>query len=118
MSVAGFTRARTAGADDSSGSTSGNEAPTLAAVKLALRIDEDDSDDQLTRNIEAATQRADRQAPDAPTATRTEAVIRYVAWLYEGPMAYGSISEAGAWRRCGAESLLAPWTVRRGGVIG
>ena len=90
--------------------------PTLATVKLALRIDGDDTDAQLTRNIAAATERANRQAPDAPAHTATEAVIRFAGWLYDGPV-HGTISEAGAWRRSGAQGLLAPWTPRRAGVI-
>ena len=118
MSVAGFQRARAAagGADDSGTSTDGNTAPTLAAVKRALRIDEDDLDAMLTRQIAAGTERANRQAPGAPADTAHEAIIRFVAHLYE--MAPGeTVSPTGVWRRSGAEGLLAPWTVRRAGVI-
>ena len=96
-------------------------APTVEAVALALRIDEPELaalQPQLTRNIEAATSLANRQAPDAPEAVGHEAIIRFVGWLYEGPQAPGEVSEAGAWRRSGAASLLAPWTQRRAGVIG
>ena len=92
-------------------------APALADVKLALRIDGDHADAQLTRNVAAATERANRQAPDAPTNTATEAVIRFAGWLYDGIGAHGDISEAGIWRRCGAQGLLSPWTVRRAGAI-
>ena len=91
---------------------------SLADLKLALRIDEDDFDDMLTRNLEAATERANRQAPDAPQATKNEAILRFVGWLFEAPQADGASSEAGGWRRSGAEGMLAPWTIRRGGVIG
>lgn len=90
---------------------------SLADLKLALRIDEDEFDAMLTRNLEAATERANRQAPDAPAATKNEAIIRFVGWLYEGP-GWDDGSQAGAWRRCGAQGLLSPWTVRRAGVIG
>ena len=96
------------------------EAPDLAAVRAALRIDDDMADAtaaQLTRHVAAGTERANRQAPDAPEATAHEAIIRFAAHLYEGPVAE-EVSQAGIWRRCGAEGLLAPWTVRRGGVIG
>ena len=90
----------------------------LAAVKLALRIDGDEFDTELSRNIQAATERADRQAPGAPDATTREAVIRFTGFIHEGPTATAGHNEAGIWRRCGAEGLLAPWTVRRAGVIG
>ena len=90
----------------------------FAAVKLALRIDGDEADSMLARNIAAATERAARQAPGAPDATTHEAIIRFVAWLHEGPAADAGTSQAGAWRLCGSEGLLAPWTVRRAGAIG
>ena len=92
-------------------------APTLADVKTALRVTTTESDSQITRNIAAATERANRQAPDAPANTAHEAIILFCAWLYEAPAADEG-SQAGAWRRCGAAGLLSPWTVRRGGVIG
>lgn len=92
--------------------------PSLKSVKLALRIDGDDLDSQLTRNIAAAGALAHQQAPHAPESVADEAVVRMVGWLWEGPTAPGEVSEAGAWRRCGAEGLLAPWTVRRAGAIG
>lgn len=115
MSVAAFQRARRA--DDSRGSTGGNAAPTLAAVKLALRIDEDDLDPMLMRQIAAGTERANRQAASAPIATAHEAVIRFVGHLYEGA-AGEEVSPTGVWRRSGAEGLLSPWTIRRAGAIG
>ena len=93
-------------------------APTLAAVKLALRVDQDESDSQLTRAIEAATQRANRQAPGAPQAIGDEAIIRFVAWLFESPSSSAGDDESGAWLRSGAAGMLSPWQVRRGGAIG
>ena len=95
------------------------DPPDLAAVKLALRIDdENDVDDaNLSRVIRAGTERANVQAPDAPADTAHEAIIRFAGYLYEaGPTL--DISQAGIWRRCGSEGLLAPWTVRRAGAIG
>ena len=94
------------------------DVPLLEAVKLALRIDDDEFDTELSRNIQAATEHADRQAPDAPDATTREAVIRFAGFMHEGPTATAGHNEAGIWRRCGAEGLLAPWTVRRAGAIG
>ena len=91
--------------------------PLLEAVKGALRIDGDEFDAQLSRNIQAATERAARQAPDAPDATRHEAVILFVAHLFESPSGADNVSQAGIWRRCGAEGLLSPWTIRRRGIV-
>ena len=92
-------------------------ASTLEAVKLALRIDGDEADSMLARNIAAAGELADRQAPDAPTSVRTEAIIRAVAYFFEGAVPDGS-QPAAIWRVCGAQSLLSPWTIRRAGAIG
>lgn len=100
-------------------------APSLDAVRAALRVDalpEDDPDRDadnamLTRHVEAATALANRQAPTAPEAVGHEAIIRMVGWLYEGPSHTAGTDQVGAWRRSGAESLLAPWTVRRAGAI-
>ena len=91
-------------------------APDLDAVKLALRIDDDASDTLLERNVAAAAELANRQAPDAPETVAHEAIIRMCAYLFDGHMS--EISDAGMWRRCGAAGLLAPWTVRRAGAIG
>ena len=92
------------------------DADLLAAVKLALRVDGDLTDSQLTRNIAAAVERADRQAPGAPASTRTEAIIRFVSYLHDG-IALDAYPSPSLWRRSGAMGLLAPWTVRRAGAI-
>ena len=92
----------------------------LAAVALALRIDDDafeEARSQLTRNIAAAQALAERQAPDAPDAVKTEAIIRAVAYFFEGAVPDGS-QPAAIWRISGAAALLGPWTERRAGVIG
>ena len=99
-----------------SGTAPAVDESLLEAVRLALRIDGEEFDTELSRNIQAATERADRQAPDAPDATKREAIIRFCAWLHEGAQTEGA--EAGIWRRAGSESLLGPWTIRRGGMIG
>ena len=91
-------------------------APTLAAVKLALRVDGDESDSILARNIEAMTALAMRQAPNAPEAVAHEAIIRAVAWCFEGATA--GATDSGLWRRAGSQGLLRPWTKRRAGAIG
>ncbi|MCY4479866.1 MAG: hypothetical protein OXB97_08210 [Rhodospirillales bacterium] len=95
-------------------------APTLEAVKLALRLDEGadvDDDAFLSRIIRSGTEHANRQAPDAPADTAHEAIIRFCGFMYEGPSATAGGNEAGIWRRCGAAGLLSPWTVRRAGAI-
>ena len=92
-------------------------ASTLEAVKLALRIDGDEADSMLARNIAAAGELADRQAPDAPTSVRTEAIIRAVGWLFDGAQTPGD-QPAAIWRLSGAQAMLSPWTIRRAGAIG
>ena len=92
------------------------DAPELADVKLALRIDGDDTDTVLTRNIAAGTERANRHAPDAPVNTAHEAIIRFVGYLHDG-ISLDEYPSPSLWRRSGAAGLLAPWTVRRAGVI-
>ena len=85
MPVARFLR----GATGATGATDDTtvDAALLAAVKRALRLDGDEFDSELSRNIQAATERADRQAPDAPTATKRESIIRFVGFVHEGPTA-------------------------------
>ena len=95
------------------------DVPLLEAAKLALRIDDDafeEARSQLTRNIAAAQALAERQAPDAPDAVKTEAIIRAVAYFFEGAVPDGS-QPAAIWRISGAAALLSPWQVRRGGII-
>lgn len=89
-------------------------APTLAEVKLALRIDGDDGDGVLTNNVAAAVERVNRDAPDVPQSVGTEAVIRFVGYLYDGLNVY---STPDGWRHSGAEALIRPWAVRRAGVV-
>lgn len=89
--------------------------PDLEAVKLSLRIDDDAFDPALRRQITAATTLANRQAPDAPEELAHEAITRAVAWMFDMVTEECNL---GLWRRCGAAGLLAPWTVRRAGVIG
>ena len=114
MPVAAFIRASATPA--ATAAPPAYDAPTLAAVKLALRIDEDHSDAILSRNIAAALALARKQAPNAPESVGHEAIIRCVGWLYEGGGL--AIPDAGLWRRCGAQGLLRPWTKRRAGAIG
>ena len=93
-------------------------APDLATIKLALRIDDSVEaldDPRLTSIAGAAAALANRQAPGAPAAVGLEAMLRFIGYLYEGPME--DYQPAAIWRRSGAAGMLAPWTVRRAGVI-
>ena len=93
------------------------DATLLETVRLALRVDGTEADSLLTQNIAAAQALAERQAPAAPSAIKTEAIIRAVGWLFDGAVPDGS-QPAAIWRVCGAQSLLSPWTIRRAGAIG
>ena len=88
------------------------------------------ADDEGTCNLgELAAARVERQAPGAPQAIKDAAVIRYAGYM--GTADFGTLSEqtigpltrkwpvshANAWRNCGAAGLLAPWKIRRAGVI-
>ena len=94
-------------------------APTLDTIRLALRLDDDSLDDELTRLAAVAVEHANRQLRGAavPEAVAHQAVILFVAWAFESPLEIGA-SSAGTWRRCGAVSMLRPWTPRRAGAIG
>ncbi len=90
-------------------------ALTLDELKLALRIDGDSSDSQLTRNLEAARALTERQAPGAPTAIKAEAMIRAIGWLHDG-IDLPDASVTSVWTRSGARALLSAWTARRAGL--
>ena len=110
MAVVAFIPGRSAADERAEGN------PTLAELKVQLRIDEPEGwagDALLLRHLAAAKARADKQAPGAPAAIRFEAITRAVGWLWQGHEYSHSF-----WRYCGAEGLLKPWTVRRAGLIG
>lgn len=97
--------------------------PDLETLRFALRLDrygdavaDMEADEALQRQLDAAVAFADRQAPDAPGSVKTEAAIRFISWLYDGYTPHGN--GTGLWRRCGAQGLLAPWTVRRAVLVG
>ena len=93
-------------------------APDLADVRYALRVDATDASSTaaLTRNVNALTAIANRQAPDAPQDVGAEAIIRAVGYLYDGLDVEGEYPSV--WVRSGAKALLKPWTKRRAGAIG
>ena len=89
------------------------------------------SNSQLDHLGGAASALIEREAPGAPDAIRDEAMVRLAAYLLKsatrhvetdhtlGPQSWtDDTNHAGAFRKCGAQGLLAPWKVRRAGVIG
>ena len=93
------------------------DATLLETVRLALRVDGTEADSLLTQNIAAAQALAERQAPGAPDAVKTEAIIRAVGWLFDGAQTPGD-QPAAIWRLSGAQAMLSPWQTRRAGAIG
>ena len=57
-------------------------------------------------------------APAAPDAIHTEAFVRLAGWLYDADPSGSTPGGPTALRSSGAASLLGPYRVRRGGVIG
>ena len=53
-------------------------------------------------------------SPDAPDTIKDEALVRFVAYIYDSPNASPGDGYASAWRNSGAESLVSRWVVRRG----
>ena len=104
-------------------------ALTAAVACLRAEIGDDGTDDRIKALGSAAGALVERHAPGAPQAVRNEAVIRTVGWLREAPadgvrrMSAGpfdvsySTAMVSALRHSGAMAVLAPWRVRRAGVI-
>ena len=59
-----------------------------------------------------------RYAPNAPDAIHDEAYVRVAGWLYDADPAGSTPGGPTALRSSGAASLLGPYLVRRGGLIG
>ena len=76
-----------------------------------------------------ARERVEKTAPDAPDAVANEAVIRFAGYMYGsdfggirkeelGPKSVEYVTNhANAWRNSGAAGVLAPWAIKRAGVI-
>lgn len=104
-------------------------AAAVACLKAAI-ADEGEADEMIVRVGSAAAARVEREAPGAPAAVKSEATIRLAGYLYSSD--FGAIrketigpreveyvtNHANAWRNSGAAALLAPWKIRRAGVIG
>ena len=59
-----------------------------------------------------------RYAPDAPDAIHNEAYVRLAGWLFDADPSGANPGGSAALRASGAASLLGPYKVRRGGLIG
>ena len=110
---------------------------TTAAIAAAVEILRSDcglgartTDAEIGRLGATAAALVERDAPDAPGAICTEAMIRFVGYLSNTARSQGIVksslgpkssdyitNHAPAFRMCGAKALLAPWKIRRAGVI-
>ena len=76
----------------------------------------------IRRFLDVATRKVNLAAPDAPDETALLAVLNFAASLYDTRNATVEdgrlVSLATLWRQSGAEAMVKPWTVRRGGAIG
>ena len=84
----------------------GETAPTGAVAVLLGRISA------------TATAMVLAYAPAAPDALHDEAFVRLAAWLYDADPSGAAPGGPAALRSSGAASLLNPYKVRRGGLIG
>ena len=110
---------------------------TITAEELAAEIGIDltghpEDIARARRLLAVATERVNRYAPLTPSVIKNEAVIRFSGYL--GGSDFGGVSgetvgpqtisytspthNASAFRSSGAEALLSPYKVRRGGAIG
>ena len=101
----------------------------IARLQAAVAGRTMDSDEETSALGALASARVEREARGAPQAIRDEAVIRYAGYMAGAD--YGALrgetigprsieyvaNHANAWRNCGAAGLLAPWRIRRAGVI-
>ena len=99
-------------------------AVTLTELGAALRITDGTAapvEPQLgilTRQLGAAEAYIDAIAPDAPDAVKDEAVVRFVAYMFDAPTAGRRDSYSAMYRNSGAASLLSPFISRRAGIYG
>ena len=93
-----------------------------------------DGETRLTERLNqvgsVASAMVEREAPGAPDAIKDEAVVRFSGYLFSaywgdrqksslGPRATEYVvNHSAMFRSCGSKGLLAPWKVRRAGVIG
>ena len=99
----------------------------IAYLKASIAGGAKLTDDRAAALGEGASAQVERFAPDAPDATKNEAVIRIAGWMHaREPKPVQSITVAtlrmdfreryyapDAMRNSGARALLTPWRVRR-----
>ena len=97
---------------------------TLAELAGDLRIGDGETEPTgpaaviLARIAATAKVLVVRYAPDAPDAIHDEAYVRVAGWLYDADPSGSTPGGPAALRSSGAASILGPYKVRRGGLIG
>lgn len=105
-------------------------APLIGGATPGTLMAKPDLVERLDAQIAAAAALVEREAPDAPQPVKNEAVVRFCGYLAQSDFG-GVVSEkigpkeatwttnhAAMFRNSGAKGLLAPFKVRRAGVIG
>ena len=68
---------------------------------------------ELANAFHAGVLRIRKGYPDVPSSVANAAIIRYIGYLADAPHFTGTANDAGAWLKCGAESILKPYKKRR-----
>ncbi|MCY4572907.1 MAG: hypothetical protein OXF01_08900 [Gemmatimonadetes bacterium] len=110
--------------------TLGGVAALVDAARPEIELFQTGHDRELDRVVEVAAHLVCRWCPDAPDVVLKEAILRCAGYLAEAPRENLAAEAAGqrraeyapgqlaALRHSGAMAVLAPWKVRRAGVIG
>ena len=72
-----------------------------------------DNRHELANAFHSGVLRIRKGYPDVPSSVANTAIIRYVGYLADAPHFTGTANDAGAWLKCGAESILKPYKQRR-----
>ena len=72
----------------------------------------------LNRIAATAREMVEHLAPNAPEAVQNEAYVRLAGWLYDADPSGSTPGGPSALRSSGAAAILAPYKLRRAGVIG
>ena len=72
----------------------------------------------LTRIAATAAEMVTKYSPNAPDAIHDEAYVRLAGWLFDSDPSGQNPGGPVAMRASGAASILGPYKVRRGGLIG
>ena len=83
----------------------GTTAPTGAVLVVLSRISG------------TAREMVEHYAPSAPTSIQNEAFTRLAGWLFDSDPSGSNPGGPTALRASGAQSLLGPYKIRRGGLI-